>query len=88
MCDLGEGSPRPLKSNFIMVQIVEHGKRTMTKEDILSIFQNFAWSQGFYGRLLRDINLYPEWGQEFLDDIISKNFTNELDVILYVEGGM
>lgn len=39
-------------------------------------------SQGFYGRLLRDLNNYPEW----LNELEEQHFNTPLDMILYIEG--
>lgn len=57
----------------------------MNKEQILGLFRSLACSQGFYGRLLRDINENEEWGNEFLKHLEEQNFRTELDLILYIE---
>lgn len=59
----------------------------MNKEQILNLFRSLACSQGFYGRLLRDIQTSGEQGQAYLDHLVSKNFRTELDLILYIECG-
>ena len=65
---------------------MEKNEKTLTRNDALSLFRELSWSQGFYGRLIRNIYLDPEWGNMFLKDIESHKFTNTLDLILYVEG--
>lgn len=59
----------------------------MKREQILNLFRSLAMSQGFYGRLLRDIDENPEWGDEYLTNLEAQNFGSDLDLILYVEGG-
>lgn len=45
-----------------------------------------AQSQGFYGRLYRDIMDADEEDREcFLSELESQNFSNELDLIYYFE---
>jgi len=53
----------------------------MNKEAILDTIKSLAKSQGFYGRLLRDINEYPE----ILDELVEQKFKEPLDLILYLE---
>ena len=55
----------------------------MKRAEILYLFRELACSQGFYGRLLRDIYENKEWGEEFLTDLENQNFRDTLDVILY-----
>lgn len=57
----------------------------MDKEQILDVFRSLACSQGFYGRLLRDIYENEEWGNKFLNHLEEQNFRTELDLILYIE---
>lgn len=57
----------------------------MDREQILNVFRNLACSQGFYGRLLRDIYSDEEWGNEYLNHLEEQNFRTELDLILYIE---
>jgi hypothetical protein len=57
----------------------------MDREQILDVFRSLACSQGFYGRLLRDISENEEWGDEFLNHLEEQNFRTELDLILYIE---
>ena len=51
----------------------------MTKDEILQVFRDLAKSQGFYGRLLRDIT---EDGLQYLED---QHFTDIIDLILFIE---
>lgn len=53
----------------------------MDKEAILSAIQNLACSQGFYGRLLRDITEDPS----ILDYLAEQRFTDVVDMVLFLE---
>lgn len=57
----------------------------MKREQILNVFKSLAMSQGFYGRLLRDIRENEEWGENFLASLEGQNFGSELDLILAIE---
>ena len=57
----------------------------MKREQILNVFKTLAMSQGFYGRLLRDIKENEEWGEGFLAELEEQNFRSELDLILAIE---
>ena len=48
----------------------------MNKEQILKTIRSLAMSQGFYGRLLRDLNNYPEW----LNELEEQHFNTPLDM--------
>ena len=56
-------------------------KKGMTKEQILNEIKMLSHSQGFYGRLLRDINDNPE----ILDRLEEQNFQEPLDLIFFLE---
>jgi len=56
-------------------------KKGMTKEEILNAIKSLAMSQGFYGRLLRDIRENPE----ILDRLEEQNFQKPLDMVLFIE---
>jgi hypothetical protein len=56
-------------------------KKGMTKEQILGAIKSLAMSQGFYGRLLRDINENPA----MLDELERQNFKDSLDMVLFLE---
>ena len=59
-------------------------------DDVIDIIDTLSHSQGFYGRLLRDIyelkKYEPEMFMMFVDEIESQNFTNALDIVMYFEG--
>ena len=66
------------------------GRIVLDFDDVMDIIIDLSYSQGFYGRLLRDItelrdedeNLF----QNFVEEIESQNFTSSLDVVMYFEG--
>ena len=60
-------------------------KRTMSKEQIWSLFCSLANSQGFYGRLCERILDAGEEGEAYMQHLEDMNFKTELDVILYIE---
>ena len=61
----------------------------MDREDILNVFREFAQSQGFYGRLLRDLaeleEYEPDAYEELMQNLEAQDFRTPLDVILYIE---
>lgn len=58
----------------------------MKRDEILGIFAELALSQGFYGRLLRDISEMEEEDRDtYLSYLEEQNFTSELDLILFIE---
>jgi hypothetical protein len=62
----------------------------MSRNEILSVFKQLALSQGFYGRLLRNLdNLYvnsPDMYEELMLNLESQKFADTVDLILYIEG--
>lgn len=66
------------------------GKLIFEFDNVIDIIDTLSHSQGFYGRLLRDIyelkKYEPEMFAMFVDEIESKNFTNVLDIVMYFEG--
>lgn len=58
--------------------------------DVINILIELSYSQGFYGRLLRDLSEIKEYEPERFDLIVmeieSQEFTNALDVVMYFEG--
>ena len=66
------------------------GKLIFEFDDVIDIINTLSHSQGFYGRLLRDIyelkKYEPEMFAMFVDEIESQNFTNTLDIVMYFEG--
>lgn len=58
----------------------------MDRQEIRSTFEMLACSQGFYGRLLRDIDSSPEDVQEEIwSELEEQNFKDSVDLILYIE---
>lgn len=59
----------------------------MNKNDILDAIKSLAMSQGFYGRLLRDIQSdINEFGEsDFLNHLEAQNFNDTLDMVFYLE---
>lgn len=58
----------------------------MKRKQILDTILMLAQSQGFYGRLYRDIMGADEEDREcFLNELEAQNFSNELDLIYYFE---
>ena len=53
----------------------------MNKEEILNFIEQMSYSQGFYGRLLRDIT------EEGLDYLEKMDFKHPLDLVLFLECG-
>ena len=66
------------------------GKLIFEFDDVIDIINTLSYSQGFYGRLLRDIyelkKYEPEMFAMFVNEIESQNFTNTLDIVMYFEG--
>lgn len=66
------------------------GKLIFEFDDVIDIIDTLSHSQGFYGRLLRDIyelkKYEPEMFMMFVDEIESQNFRTALDVVMYFEG--
>jgi hypothetical protein len=59
----------------------------MNKEQILSTFRSLAMSQGFYGRLLAQINSADEETRDaFLSGLESHNFKDAVDLVMWIEG--
>ena len=58
--------------------------------DMLNVLSELSQSQGFYGRLLRDIYELMEYEPErfdmFVEEIESADFRSPLDVVMYFEG--
>ena len=58
--------------------------------DVIDVLVQLSYSQGFYGRLLRDIGelkkYEPEHFEMFVEEIESQNFKTALDVVMYFEG--
>jgi hypothetical protein len=59
-------------------------------DNVINVLIQLSYSQGFYGRLLRDISeikkYEPERFKLFVAEIESQEFTSPLDVVMYFEG--
>ena len=53
----------------------------MTREEILENIKMLAKSQGYYGRLLREI----EEDETILDTLEGQNFNDVVDMVLFLE---
>ena len=59
----------------------------MNREQILDAFRSLARSQGFYSRLLEQIDSVDEETREaFLSDLESRNFRDVVDLVMWIEG--
>lgn len=62
----------------------------MKMKDILNAIKELANSQGFYGRLLRDLTELQQNDLEsynnIKEELESQNFHDTLDLIMYLEG--
>ena len=58
----------------------------MNKFQILEAIQNLAMSQGFYGRLLEEIEeMSEEARDEYLDNLEQQCFVDVVDLVIYLE---
>ena len=58
----------------------------MTAKDVINVIEELSYSQGFYGRLLRNIkNLNANDFREFCRVMEEQNFQDSLDVVLFFE---
>lgn len=55
----------------------------MTREEILNLVKTLAGSQGFYTRLYQFLSEGSEESEEYLEMLESKNFKDQVDLILY-----
>ena len=59
----------------------------MNRYQILTAIQNLAMSQGFYGRLLEEIEGMPEEARDaYLEELEQQCFADVVDLVLYLEG--
>lgn len=60
----------------------------LTFDEMIDIITELSFSQGFYGRLLRDLN---ELDDETLNEVKNlwenKKFTDNIDFIMFLESG-
>lgn len=66
------------------------GRFVFEWDDVFDVIYSLSQSQGFYGRLLRDLeelrNEDEDTWNNFVTEIESQEFTSPLDVVLYFEG--
>lgn len=59
----------------------------MKMEDILNAIRKLASSQGFYGRLYRDLmELDEDEYEQVMLELESQNFKDEVDLVMFIEG--
>ena len=63
--------------------------KTMKMNQIMDLITELSYSQGFYGRLKRDIiemkENFPDQYDMLVENWESRNFKDSLDFILYIE---
>lgn len=58
----------------------------MDREEMRAVMEELAMSQGFYGRLLYNIDSAPEEeADRFWEEMEKQNFSTPLDVVLFLE---
>ena len=61
----------------------------MKRNDILNAIQELAYSQGFYGRLLRSIMELKSENEDsyemLMQELEEQNFNDRVDMVLYFE---
>lgn len=59
----------------------------MDRNQIMDTFRSLARSQGFYGRLVRQIESLSESDRDTLmSSLEEKNFVDSVDLVMYIEG--
>lgn len=62
----------------------------MKREEILRLFKSLSKSNGYYGRLLADLNdlriNHEDSYESIMSDLENQNFQTPLDVVLFIEG--
>lgn len=62
----------------------------MKREEILRLFRSLSKGNGYYGRLVKDLEelkeINPESYESIMLDLENQNFQTPLDVVLFVEG--
>lgn len=71
---------------MIINKLESKQKGYITGEMALDLIKSLSYSQGCWGRLLRDLEEYEEYMEEFKNWIEEQKFTDELDLILRLEG--
>lgn len=58
----------------------------MKRDEILNVIKSLARSQGFYGRLLQEINeMDEEQYDEFMGRLEAQNFSDAVELVIYIE---
>lgn len=58
----------------------------MKRNDIINAITQLSYSQGFYGRLLRDLqSLDEETYNEVMEELEAQNFSDTVDMVLFFE---
>ena len=58
----------------------------MKRNDIINAITQLSYSQGFYGRLLRDLqSLDGETYDEVMTELEAQNFSDTVDMVLFFE---
>ena len=57
----------------------------MDKRQILNAVRELSYSQGYYGRLYRLLTEGGEEGEELLEEMAAQNFSDILDMIMWLE---
>lgn len=61
-----------------------------TVDQVIEVIEMLSHSQGFYGRLLKDINYMKEYEPDKFEDLKwileLKEFQNPVDVVMFFEG--
>ena len=59
-------------------------------DEIMNFIGEMSYSQGFYGRLYRDIKELEKNDEEsyarLVEELESQNFKDNLDLVMYLEG--
>lgn len=62
----------------------------MKREEILRLFRSLSKGNGYYGRLVKDLEelkeINPKYYEDIMIDLENQNFQTPLDVVLFVEG--
>ena len=57
----------------------------MSKTEILNYLESLAKHQGFYHRLYQKLTNGSEESERYLNELVSKNFKDFVDLLLYIE---
>lgn len=57
----------------------------MSKAEILNYLESLAKHQGFYYRLYQRLTDGSEESEIYLNELVSKNFKDFVDLLLYIE---